>query len=97
MRRRKYRPQNADQLKELVSSATLCLGDIDTSAVTDMSGLFFKPGTFSCFRDNFDGIETWDTSNVMNISGMFLDATEFDQPIGIRNTSRIAKMSGMFS
>ena len=38
----KYYPQTKDELKALVDNEDIYLGDIDTSAITDMSKLFFK-------------------------------------------------------
>ena len=38
----KYHPQTKDELQVLVDNIDIYLGDIDTSAITDMSKLFFK-------------------------------------------------------
>lgn len=72
----KYHPQTKDELQVLVDNIDIYLGDIDTSAITDMSKLFFK--SYDEYdeiiikgRENFDGIELWDVSNVTNMSGMF--------------------------
>lgn len=60
----KYSPKSCDELKELVDDESVNLGDIDTSAITDMSGIFCD-----CEREDFSGIEKWDTSNVENGAG----------------------------
>lgn len=62
----KYSPKSCDELKELVDDESVNLGDIDTSAIDDMSCLFEYSE-----RTNFSGIEKWDTSNVESMEGMF--------------------------
>jgi len=74
--------------------------DWNTSAVTDMSGLFnpTRAGekTESCRNFNAD-IGNWDTSSVTNMGGMFRFAEAFNQPIGDWDTSRVTDMGLMFS
>ena len=62
----KYSPKTRDELIELVDDESVNLGDIDTSAITDMNQLFRDSK-----RKNFSGIEKWDTSNVADMSYMF--------------------------
>lgn len=38
----KYYPKTKDELKELIENEAIYLGDIDTSAITDMSYLFIR-------------------------------------------------------
>lgn len=38
----KYCPQTKEEFKELLENESIYLGDIDTSAITDMSFLFTK-------------------------------------------------------
>lgn len=38
----KYHPKTKDELKELIENEAIYLGDIDTSAITDMSYLFIR-------------------------------------------------------
>lgn len=42
-----------------------------------MSNLFFRAK-----RKNSSGIESWDTSNVIAMEGMFAECTRFNIPIG---------------
>lgn len=56
-----------------------------------MSNLFF-----GIKRENFNGIESWDTSNVTNMDSMFAYTTSFNQPIGGWNVSRVKNMASMF-
>lgn len=62
----KYSPKTKLKLKELVDDESVNLGDIDTSAIDDMSCLFENSE-----RTDFSGIEKWDTSNVENLGAMF--------------------------
>lgn len=62
----KYSPKTKEELEKLVSDESVNLGDIDTSAITDMSNLFEGSD-----REDFSGIEKWDFSNVENMGSMF--------------------------
>ena len=62
----KYSPKTKDELIELINDKSVNLGDIDTSAITDMSYLFGNSE-----REDFSGIEKWDTSNVTDMEYMF--------------------------
>ena len=68
---------------------------IDTSNITDMSGLFVG---FSDFNGH---IELWDVSNVTDMSQMFAGDevynSKFNQPIGDWNVSHVTNMCEMFS
>ena len=88
---KKYHPQTKNELKELVDDESIFLGDIDTSAVTDMSKLFHYSR-----RKDFSGIESWDVSNVKNMSYMFGRAYNFNGDISGWNVSNVKYMSGMF-
>lgn len=88
---KKYKPNSLQELKELVSDKSVHLGDIDTSLITDMTELF-KDST----RKNFDGLETWDTSNVTTMERMFHRAKYFNHPIGNWDVSSVTNMESMF-
>lgn len=88
----KFKPQNTDELKALVDDESVYLGDIDTSEITFMTSLFQKSQ-----RRDFRGIETWDTSNVVNMFGMFNDAIYFNHDISTWDTSSVVNMFGMFN
>lgn len=66
------------------------IGDWDTSAVTNMSGLFKN------FRNFNEPLTNWDTSSVIDMSDMFFGATMFNQPLNF-NTENVEDMSNMFS
>lgn len=44
-----------------------------------------------------DFIHNWDTSNVINMSGMFYDNIDFNKPIGNWDVSNVTNMSKMFN
>ena len=87
----KYYPKNKLELKRLVSNENVYLGDIDTSAVSDMSGLFVGSK-----RENFSGIKSWDVSNVLNMADMFNGAKHFNVALDEWNLNENADFSGMF-
>ena len=86
-----YKPNTRDELKALVDDTSINLGDIDTSKIIDMSGLFKNTK-----RTDFSGIEKWDVSKVENMSSMFEGAESFNQPIGDWNVSNVRDMAWMF-
>jgi surface protein len=55
---------------------------------------------YGCFVDcrkfNSSNVVSWNTSDVVDMSAMFLNAIKFDQPIGSWNTSKVANMGAMF-
>ena len=53
-------------------------------------GMLFIDASFN------EDISNWNTSNVIDMSGMFLGATKFNQSIKKWNTSKVVDMSGMF-
>lgn len=89
-------PKNKKELKRIIRETITKEGNecdlnfIDTSLITDMSGLFEDmPG--------FNGkIDKWDTSNVTDMSNMFHHVKSFNQPIGNWNTSKVTDMGCMF-
>ena len=56
------------------------ISDWNTSAVTNMSEVFWNRNTFN------ENISDWDTSSVTSMRRMFQGATSFNQPIGDWNT-----------
>jgi surface protein len=64
---------------------------IVTTLMTDMNFMLANV-------DAFNGpIGSWDTSNVLNMSGIFTNAVNFNQPIGNWNMAKVTNMSHMFS
>lgn len=62
----------------------------NTSAVTDMSGMFSGASAFN------RAIGSWNTGNVTNMNGMFYDASAFNQAIGSWDVSNVVGMESMF-
>ena len=75
----------------MIYDEDIYLGDIDTSSITDMSELFYRS-----WRKDFSGIESWDVSSVTDMSLMFTDCENFNQPLNNWNVSNVTKMSGIF-
>ena len=99
-RKFKYHPKTKEELLKLCRNESVYLGDIDTSKITDMSGLFGAvidcyDRDFDCYDGDFSGIELWDVSNVKDMSGMFADSS-FNQDISSWDVSNVENMSGMF-
>lgn len=90
-----YRVRTKQELEDLISECIISYGPdvnlnfIDTSQITDMSGLFY--------RSEFVGkIDEWDTSKVKNMCKMF-SFTKFNGDIGGWDTGQVCNMQGMFS
>lgn len=103
----KFHPTSKSELLKLVREPKINLGEIDTSKITDMSGLFYD-----CKREDFSGIEKWDTSNVTDMSRMFSCSPTFYEnnevaPLEISenlhtqlshwNVSKVENMEEMFN
>ncbi|EOF7244712.1 BspA family leucine-rich repeat surface protein [Campylobacter jejuni] len=87
----KYFPDTKEELKALVGDEAIHLGDIDTSKITDMSYLFANSD-----RTDFSGIETWNTSNVEDMSHMFEGCKTFNQDLSSWDVRNVEDMSFMF-
>lgn len=86
-----YQPTTKEELKALCEDESVYLGRIDTSKITDMSGLFADSK-----RRRFLGIEKWDVSGVKNMRYMF-SFSPFNHPLNSWNVSKVENMSYMFS
>ena len=80
-------PRTKEELIKLVKS-DCNLADIETYFISDMRELF--RGTE---RTDFSGIETWDTSNVENMGGMFYKVKCFNENIGGWDVSKVKDMN----
>ena len=89
-----YIPESKEELIALINGK-VPLDRINTIKITDMSRLFAYTN-----RDDYSGIETWDTRNVTDMSYMFYCANASSPTIaGIANwnTSEVVNMSSMFA
>ncbi len=97
-----YRPTTKSALKAIITAEKTRQGSggnsnpspnlnmIDTSAITDMSGLFQDDSTFN------GDITQWNTSNVTIMRAMFNNASKFNQDIGRWNMSSVKYMYAIF-
>ena len=86
--------ENKDELRKIIDFYSDnypedSLNWLDVSEITDMNRLFEKS------KYNGD-ISKWDTSNVSDMSYMFLCAEKFNQPIGEWDVSHVTTMKHMF-
>ena len=87
-------PKSKDELKAMIGAEirkngyNCSLNHIDTSEITDMSGLFI----YSVFNGD---ISEWDVSRVRDMSYMFYDS-QFNQDISNWNVKNVIDMSNMF-
>ena len=88
----KYKPKYKFGLLDYIKDESINLADIDTSDMIDMSYLFEDSK-----RKNFDGIETWNVSNVTDMKCMFKNAEYFNADLSKWNVSKVLDMSEMFS
>ena len=88
----KYTPQTRNELKSLVDDFRINLGDIDVVNITDMSYLFKES-----IRENFDGIEQWNVSNLINMREMFYNCRNFNQDISLWDVSKVKDMTNAFA
>ena len=86
-----YLPRTKEELRSLCDDASIHLGDIDTSKITDMSGLFEDSE-----RKDFSGIEYWNMSNITDMRCMFAGAEAFNQDISKWDVSNVENFSYMF-
>lgn len=92
-----HHPKNRAELEELIFVKKVYLGDIDISAIIDLSHLFdCERRHINSIDINFDGIEFWDTSHVIDMSGMFCFADTFNCPIGNWDMSNVIATKLMF-
>ncbi|WP_104641389.1 BspA family leucine-rich repeat surface protein [Helicobacter bizzozeronii] len=88
---KKYCPQSKEELKKLVADESVHLGEIDIGGLTDLSEVFAHSN-----RENFEGIETWDVSQVTNMQSMFAYCSTFNQSLNNWNVSRVRNMEKIF-
>ena len=87
-------PKDLKELREIMKDENVNLGDIVIPKnITSLDNLFFnQPG-----RTDFSGLETWDVSNVADMSGMFDRCRNFTgKEIENWNVSSATKMAHMF-
>lgn len=93
---KKYKPTSHRELVSLVQDSSIKLSEIDTSAIRDMGYLFACNGVFLSCREDFRGIESWNTSKVVDMESMFEGNEFFNANISSWNISKVRNMSKMF-
>ena len=94
----KYIPKTRNELWTLcyyLEDDDIALGDIDTSNITDMRGIFNS--SLFLERVDYSGIETWDTSKVVDKTELFKGAKSFNYNINSWNVSNVVSMCLMFA
>lgn len=96
----KFVPADVIDLRVLVNSANVYLGDIDISGLDDLTycfAIYNANQVVENKRTDFEGIEKWDTSNVKSMLGMFAGCVNFDKDISMWDTSKVTHMDVMFA
>lgn len=88
----KQKPLDKAELMKLIYNNNTKLSTIDTSEITDMSGLFRDVK-----RDDYSGISSWNVKNVISMENMFYGCESFNEPLESWDVSKVENMSGMFS
>ena len=95
-----FKPKNQNELKETVKyycknekkvKDNLCLH----SQVRGLKSTRFICTCFVCTR--FACMNTWDVSNITDMSFMFFDATNFNQPLNNWDVSNVTDTAHMFN
>lgn len=89
----KYKPTTKSELQQLLNDKRIPLDFIDTSLITDMSGLFENSDRTN---EEFFGLNTWDVSNVTDASSMFKGCSNLNQPLDNWDTSSMITIDNMF-
>lgn len=87
----KYSPSTREELLELIKKDYIKLDEISTKKIVDMHQLFL----FSK-RNDFSGINTWDVSNVENMSHMFMGQKHFNEDISSWMPKKLKTANCMF-
>ena len=91
-----YYPETKDELikviQMLLGKGETDLNCIDTSKITDMSGLF----TYNIFNELVFDVSEWDVSNVKDMKSMFSRCIKFNCDLSNWDVSNVKDMSYMF-
>ena len=79
-------------------SSPIPFNNIITTLVTNMHNLFLYYSAPNFFEGTYfnQNIDSWDVSNVTDMSFMFFNCYAFNQPIGYWNVGNVTNMLGMF-
>ena len=101
---KEYTKRSEDELRALIRggpSQFPLLASTCTSGIADMNGLFnFENYEFAMDKSELimfnEDISGWDTSSVVDMSYMFVDAAAFNRSIGNWDTRNVTNMAAMF-
>ena len=91
-----YHPKDKDELEDLLKKLLeergedADLNDIDTSAITDMTALFYSLDPYNI------NISDLDVSNVEDMKGMFYECRNFNCDLSSWDVSNVEDMDKMF-
>ncbi len=87
----KYAPKNRYELNILLNNEKVTLNEIDISLLSNLDNVFKNSK-----RQNYKGIEQWDTSKIVSMKNMFLNAEYFNEDISLWKVDRVKNMQSMF-
>lgn len=87
----KYAPKNKYELNILLNNEKVTLDEIDISYLSNLNNVFKNSK-----RQNYKGIEKWDTSKIVSMKNMFLNAVYFNEDISKWKVDKVENMSSMF-
>lgn len=93
-------PKDVLDLRVLVNSGNIYLGDIDVSNLDDLTyafAIYNNKNVQENRRKDFDGIEKWNTSKVKKMLGVFAGCVNFDKDISMWDTSSVTVTDVMFA
>ena len=108
----KYVPDTKQELREILEERlkkdkNADLNDIDVSKITDMGakdlgkvedeyGFVDEMGLFECLDPHNIKINSWNVSNVEDMTGMFCGCKNFNADLSDWNVSKVKSMNSMF-
>lgn len=87
----KYAPENKYQLNILLNNEKVTLDEIDISSLSNLDNVFKNSK-----RQSYKGIEQWDTSKIVSMKNMFLNAEYFNEDISLWKVDKVKNMQSMF-
>ncbi|MDY5050638.1 MAG: BspA family leucine-rich repeat surface protein [Candidatus Mucispirillum faecigallinarum] len=87
----KYAPKNRYELNILLNNEKVTLDEIDISYLSNLDNVFKNSK-----RQNYKGIEQWDTSKIVSMKNMFLNAEYFNEDISSWKVDKVKNMQSMF-
>ena len=77
-------------------SPAVCKGIQQEQELSELDKRILLVCRYPYVERDFSGIDTWDTSNVENMQGLFLNNQSFNESLNAWNVSKVKDMLGMF-